>query len=203
MVGSTLQTDPNDKSSPGRILTKTRHRIFSHQVALLEAIRNHARFSRFEPSMNHDPHADLYKEIISEVDQVVSYMNLVIHAATSEQGATSWLQNLSNLFEATDFTSSSMTTLLSLLSASLHNKRPLPPGLKVPEPYQLTRQLQSVSKEVLNLRHAGDPGYSALAVIEVTMSLINESLEKVLRCVKELVGEIDFGVAEKEHLKSM
>lgn len=166
-------------------------------------MQNHARFSRFEPSMNRAFPADLYDKILNEIDLLISYMNLVIHASTTEQHATSWFDKLSKLFNATDFTSSSITTLLSLLSASIRDKRPLPPGLTVPEPYQLTKQLQGVSKEILSLRHAGDAGYGALAVIEVTMTMIIESLEKLLQFVKELVGEIDFGVPQNNHEKSM
>lgn len=195
--------DLEDKSSPGRRLTKIRHKIFSQEVALLTAIRNHARFSRFEPSMSQDFPTDLYEKILDEIDLIISYMNLVVHVATSETYATSWFEDVARLFNSTDFTSSSITTLLSLLSASIHDRRPLPPDLTPPEPYQLTRQLRGVSEELLSLRHAGDPGHSALAVIEVTMTMIIESLEKLLHFVKQLVGEIDFGMLSKNHEKTL
>ena len=193
------QGDVNDKRSPVRQLTKIRNKLFAQQIAVLATIKNHARFSRFEPSMGNNFPAELYGTITNEIDLIISYMNLVIHAATSgehdhKKKEKAWSDELAIAFRATTFTASSMTSLLSLLSASLKEERPLPPGLVPPQTFRLTNQLQRASAELMSLQHAHEPGYSAFAVMEISIAMITESLRRILQHVKQLVGVMDFGI---------
>ncbi|KAL9107105.1 MAG: hypothetical protein Q9227_007971 [Pyrenula ochraceoflavens] len=205
--------DPQDKRSPGRQLEKLRHKIFSQETALLTAIKTHARFSRFEPSMGKAFPAELYAKVIDEIDLIVSLMNLVVHAATTSPSASPAHQSLSegahgtkwsdHIAKSTSLNTSNLattiTTLLSLLSACITDKRPLPPGLVLPHSssFLTTKHVgASNSEEVMNLRNANEPGYSVFAVIEIGQTLITESLGRVLGHVEGLVGVIDFGIED-------
>jgi tRNA U38,U39,U40 pseudouridine synthase TruA len=82
--------------------------------------------------------------------------------------------------------------MLSLLSSSIQNGQPLPPYLKVPNPYQLSRKLEAVDSDILSLRHIAEPGYAAFAVMAISTRCISMDIERLLKAVKKLVGELDF-----------
>ena len=219
MCLSDLQGDPKVKSSPGRRLSKARNKIFSKLLTVLASLRDHRSFSKFEPNIGGEFPSKLYASIVAEVDTMLSLMNLVVHAATTslqqhshdtldpsstseKETATAWKHHVGTLFGSADFASHNITTLLSLLASSVTNGQPLPPYLEPPMPYHLTREMQKMDPHLLSLKHALDPGYSAFAVVEVSCTMIAESLGRLLVLVRELVGEVDFGViAESEKTK--
>ena len=80
-------------------------------------------------------------------------------------------------------TSHEITSMLSLLSSSITNRQPLPPYLRPPESYLLSKRLAEVDRDVLSPRHIAEPGYAAFAVLQISTSCINGDLEKLLRYV--------------------
>ena len=107
-------------------------------------------------------------------------------------------------------TSHQITSILSLLSASVKSGSALPPHLELPQPYNLSRRLEALDKGILDARHVEEPGYSAFgkaafgitdkekmlidstAVLQVASSLITHDLASLVDHVKDLVGETDF-----------
>lgn len=79
-----------------------------------------------------------------------------------------------------------------MLSSSITNAQPLPPYLHAPPAAQLSRQLELVDPEILSLKHIAEPGYAAFAVMCVSTRCIHMELERLLKAVKGLVGELDF-----------
>lgn len=77
-------------------------------------------------------------------------------------------------------TSQELTSVLSLLSASVTSGTPLPPYLKAPEPYKLSVKLQAIDADILDIRHVTEPGYAAFAVIQVASSLISDDIGKLI-----------------------
>jgi hypothetical protein len=73
--------------------------------------------------------------------------------------------------------------MLSLLSSSITNGQPLPPYLRAPEAYQLSKRLAAIDRDVLSPRHIAEPGYAAFAVLQISTSCINMDVEKLLRYV--------------------
>ena len=94
---------------------------------------------------------------------------------------TQWLKDLAHLTAQTDVTSHSITTLLSLVSASVANGQALPPYLEPPHPYNLLETLERQDKEILSISHIEEPGYSAFAVMEVASNMISDDLAKLLK----------------------
>lgn len=91
-----------------------------------------------------------------------------------------------------DLTSHEITTLLSLLSASIKGGTPLPPYLQPPQPYGLSTKMESMDPDILSVRHINEPGYAAFAVLQVSSRCIVADLTRLLKEVKGLVGELDF-----------
>lgn len=79
-----------------------------------------------------------------------------------------------------------------MLSSSIQNAQPLPPYVHSPHRAQLSHKLEMVDPEILGLRHIAEPGYAAFAVMAVSTRCINMELERLLKAVKGLVGELDF-----------
>lgn len=112
--------------------------------------------------------------------------------ATRNKSHRIWLDDLSKLMKTVNPTSHSITSVLSLLSASVTQGSALPPYMQIPEPFLLSRRLEALDKGILDIRHVEEPGYSAYAVMQVTSSLIHDELIQLVQYVKELVGEVDF-----------
>jgi hypothetical protein len=71
--------------------------------------------------------------------------------------------------------------MLALLSSSITNGQPLPPYLKPPEAYQLSRRLEAVDRDILSIKHIAEPGYAAFAVLQISTRCIHMDLEKLLK----------------------
>jgi hypothetical protein len=82
--------------------------------------------------------------------------------------------------------------VLTLLSAAIRDGQPLPPYLPKPKPYALSDRLEALDKDILSVRHVNEPGYAAFAVLQLSARCIGIDLERLIRTVKELVGELDF-----------
>lgn len=103
-----------------------------------------------------------------------------------------WFADFRRITTNTNITSHEITSLLALLSSSVTNGQPLPPYLRSPEGYQLSKQLQAVDHDILSLKHIAEPGYAAFAVMAISTRCIHMDLERLLAGVKRLVGELDF-----------
>lgn len=145
---------------------------------------------------------------------ILDYLALISHASnefaklSNSSQTASWVRNLGRLIKSVNITSHEITSMLSLLSASVANGHPLPPYLKAPQPYKLTEKLEALDKDILGISHIAEPGYAAFAVMQIASSLISDDLGKLIECVvllwltwvslmrcrnvKSLVGEVDF-----------
>jgi hypothetical protein len=103
-----------------------------------------------------------------------------------------WFSDFRRIISSTNVTSHEITSLLALLSSSIQTGQPLPPYLTAPQGYQLSKQLEAVDHDILSLRHIAEPGYAAFAVMAISTRCIHMDLERLLKAVRDLVGELDF-----------
>lgn len=103
-----------------------------------------------------------------------------------------WFKDFRRVLLDAKVTSHETTSMLAMLSSSIQNAQPLPPYLRAPPGAQLSHKLEMVDPEILGLRHIAEPGYAAFAVMAVSTRCINMELERLLKAVKGLVGELDF-----------
>lgn len=82
-----------------------------------------------------------------------------------------------------NYTTHEITTLLSLLSASIRNGQCLPPYLRAPKPYGLSAKLENMDSDILSVRHIAEPGYSAFAVVQICSRCVVGDLDKLLKYV--------------------
>ncbi len=98
-----------------------------------------------------------------------------------------WLTDLMNLVDSIGPTSHGITSILSLLSASVRQGSALPPFIQLPPAYNLSRRLEALDKGILDARHVEEPGYSAFAVMQVCSSLVTDDLRRLVEHGKDLV----------------
>ena len=72
---------------------------------------------------------------------------------------------------------------LRLLSSCLSNGQALPPYLEMPQPFAFVRRLESIDKNILSVRHIGEPEYSAFAVLQICGGSVTADLEKLVKYV--------------------
>ena len=142
-----------------------------------------------------------YKEILASLQNVLNFMGLISVASIpfselndkdNKNYGSEWLQNFRKIIGEANLTTQSITTLLSLLSASVADGNPLPPYVRVPEPYLLAERLGKLDEDILSIRHIAEPGYASFAVIQIGTKNLIDDLKKLLDGVKDLVGELDF-----------
>lgn len=109
-----------------------------------------------------------------------------------DHSQSQWLLDFRRLVHEAGGTSREITTLLTLLSASVASGQPLPPYLKPPEPYALSAKLEGLDSNILSVRHMAEPGFAAFAVMQIATKCIGDDLKGLLKDVRELVGELDF-----------
>ncbi|KAK3680304.1 hypothetical protein LTR78_000682 [Recurvomyces mirabilis] len=197
------EADFTSKDGPGYKLDKARYKVFSKCTALLGGLQAQSAFVKFDlPIGGKFPHAR-YQSIIAQMRSTLNFMALVSLAsstfaelseadASDKEHSSEWLRNFRRLLGESGVTSEAITTLLSLLSASVTSGTPLPPYLRVPEPYRLSQKLDELDQDLLSVRHIAEPGYASFAVMQIGTRCIINDLAKILENVKELVGELDF-----------
>ncbi|KAF2138664.1 uncharacterized protein K452DRAFT_233796 [Aplosporella prunicola CBS 121167] len=185
------------KKSPGRRMQKARFKIYTKQIMLLTNLRTISDFQKWEVPIGGKFPREKYNNLIGCVENIIRYMSLSAYASQTfadpaDESETAWSNDFRRLISSVNLTSHEITSLLSLLSASITSGTPLPPYLKAPQPYLLSQRLEQMDKDILSLRHINEPGYAAFAVIQIATRCVIKDLEKLLINVKDLVGELDF-----------
>jgi hypothetical protein len=112
--------------------------------------------------------------------------------AFPKRASAQWFNDFRRVIADAKVTSHETTSLLAMLSSSITNGQPLPPYLHAPPGHQLNKKLEMVDPEILSLRHIAEPGYAAFAVMSISTRCIHMDIERLLKAVKGLVGELDF-----------
>jgi hypothetical protein len=79
------------------------------------------------------------------------------------------------------------------------NGHALPPYLKAPIDFRFSSDgLVEEHTQILDLQNLNEPGFRAIAVIEVAQRCLVDSINRIVDHVKELVGEVDFSYRMKD-----
>ncbi|KAH6664130.1 hypothetical protein B0J14DRAFT_494024 [Halenospora varia] len=196
-----LEPDSEDAGlleSHSHKLDKVRHKVLVKQIALLNSMRQNLAFMAFEPRLGGDFPKEIYSKLIDEAQSVTNYLTIIAYASSSFPTAhttSTWLSTFASARIRNHSESHNLTSLLSLLSASITNGQALPPYLKTPDSFRLSDELDigGDGGTVLDLSNVDEPGFRAVAVVEVAQRCVVDSTERIVGMVRELVGEVDFG----------
>lgn len=189
-----------------RQLSAVRQKLFKKEMMLLNTLRTHSHFTKFEPPIGGKFPKKTYDNLIAEAQRLLTSMSLMVSTTqnlerqypsnqiSQESTATAtaedtneeekWISHLARIaFRSSDFKSHITSSLLCHLSASLTNAQPLPPYLRTPYSFPLARRVQKIDKELLNIRHVQDPAFSAFVSLEVLRSVVTWTLRDLLRSV--------------------
>lgn len=145
--------------------------------------------------MKNGPKADdSFENSIGTYLTVVAYASNAFVAARSDPSASTWLSEISRTHSVTGRTSEEVTSLLALLSASIKNGQALPPHLKTPSSFHISDQLKLTSLISIDPKEVTGLSYPAFAAIDVASSCLIDSVENIVRLVRDLVGELDFSL---------
>jgi len=187
-----IEGDLTSKASPGRKLSKARNKVYAKQMALLGGLRQHSTFTAWEPIFGGKFPKTTYNAIIDEVKNIFNYLALISFAfnslahpndgsdPNSDPSNPTWLADLARIVGTVQPTSQEITSTLSLLSASVTNRTPLPPYLKPPEACKLVGRLEALDKDILDVKHVLEKGYSAFAVMQIASSLVTDDLGRLI-----------------------
>ncbi|KIW86343.1 hypothetical protein Z517_01739 [Fonsecaea pedrosoi CBS 271.37] len=196
-----LRTRPDlaidKKNDPKRKLDKARRRVFDKLMVMMNRLREHSQFIKYEPTFGGKFPKETYDELIVHMQSLFNYMALTAYSTTafSHEGQESeWLKDFKRLTEKSTITSHSLTSTLCLVSASVTNAQPLPPYISVTRPIDIAGQLAMIDPGILSIKHINEPCYAAFAVLEIASILIMQEMVAVLARVRDLVGEVDFSV---------
>ncbi|PKX97326.1 uncharacterized protein P174DRAFT_418298 [Aspergillus novofumigatus IBT 16806] len=202
-VSARLRDDEGDlalKTSAGRRLQKARGKVFSKQMLMLNGLRTSSEFLKWEVPIGGRFPKKRYQAIISSIENIVNYLSLLGYASDTllqigddpHASNSDWLHDFKRLVSSARVTTHEVTSVLCLLSASITNRQPLPPYLKTPRPYSFTRRLEALDKDILSIKHVAEPGFATFSVLQISTRCIVGDVERLMRNVKALVGELDF-----------
>jgi hypothetical protein len=209
--------DMSVTTSQGRRLQKMRQKVLQKQLALLNSMRQNLAFMAWEPrfggdfpkenmAVDHQRSSEVRNEdkislakieglILNSVVNyltVITYVSEAITNARLGKNSSEWLSQYSQSRSESNRKSHELITILSLLSASLKNKQPLPPFLKPPGHFNLFEQNMGSDPNILGLDNINEPGFRAFAVIEVAHVCLVDLVSNIVKHVRNLVGEVDF-----------
>ncbi|RMZ71113.1 mfs transporter [Pyrenophora seminiperda CCB06] len=219
--GELAGEEENDKACPGYRLIKARNKVFAKQMLTLQGLKLHAGFVKWEFPFGGKFPREEYEKIIGYLENIVNYTALLgyssqaftesslnrqaqnpendptapLYSPNNNQDPLSsaqWFADFRRVISDAKVTSHEITSLLAMLSSSITNGCPLPPYLHAPPNAQLTEKLAMIDPEILSLRHISEPGYAAFAVMSISTRCITMDIERLLKAVKGLVGELDF-----------
>lgn len=177
--------DCEARGQPGHALSKVRVKVFSKQMLLISSLKNYSNFLKWEINFGGKFPKKQYDSLINATEHITSYISLIAYASlefsSSEGDDDQWSADFRRIIASVNATSHEITSLLSLLSASITNGQPLPPYLKAPEPYALTAKLAALDSDILSIRHIAEPGYAAFAVMQISSRCIVTELENLLK----------------------
>ncbi|KAI9928419.1 hypothetical protein MW887_002463 [Aspergillus wentii] len=202
-VNGRIRGDEGDlalKTSSGRRLLKARNQVFSKQMLMLNGLRTYSGFLKWEVPIGGRFPKKQYDAIILCIENIVNYLSLLGYASDSllhlgndpDESDSAWIHDFKRLVASAKVTTHEVTSVLCLLSASITNRQPLPPYLKAPRPYSFSRRLEALDKDILSLRHIAEPGFAAFSVLQISTRCIVGDVDRLMRNVKGLVGELDF-----------
>ncbi|KAL2854756.1 hypothetical protein BJX68DRAFT_232518 [Aspergillus pseudodeflectus] len=187
------------KTAAGKRLLKARNKVFSKQMIMLSSLRTYSEFLKWEVPIGGRFPKDQYDRIITCIENIVNYLSLLGYASDSlkllgndDESDSAWLNDLKRLIASARVTTHQVTTVLCLLSASLTSQQPLPPFLKTPRPYSFSKRLEQLDRSILSLRHIAEPGFATFAVLQISTRCIVGDVERLMKDVRTLVGELDF-----------
>ncbi|KAI6870077.1 hypothetical protein KC343_g7546 [Hortaea werneckii] len=193
-----VEGDATVKGTHAYHLEKASNAVFSKLLLLLTHLKQNKEFSKFQLQIGGRFPREHYEALIEICQRLLQYIALISYSSTTfsvHRGnveISQWSNDFRKIITSVSSTSHQITSVLSLLSSSLHNGQALPPYIELPKPYQFLRKLESIDPDLLSIRHIAEPEYSAFAVITICAQAINRDLAGLLEHVKALVGETDF-----------
>ncbi|KAI0020868.1 hypothetical protein F4780DRAFT_315402 [Xylariomycetidae sp. FL0641] len=166
--------DPDRKGSPAHRLARHRRRLFGKLMLLLPALKQHADFQRWEPTVGGAFPRALYEDVVRRAARVHSYLTLMAYtvggAGSSSSSLSSsasdaddnnnnseeageeraWITALAALLADISPTQHAIISTLTLLSSALQSGHSLPPHLALPRPFELTRRLEALDQRGQN-----------------------------------------------------
>ncbi|GMF76818.1 unnamed protein product [Aspergillus oryzae] len=173
------------KTSAGRRLLKSRNQVFSKQMLMLNNLRTYSEFLKWEVPIGGRFPKKQYDSIIACIENYLSLLgyasDTLLQIGDDEESNSAWLHDFKRLVASAGVTTHEITSVLCLLSASITDRRPLPPYLKTPRPYSFTKRLEAMDKDILSLKHIAEPGFATFAVLQISTRCIGGDVERLMK----------------------
>jgi hypothetical protein len=181
--------DLSVRTSPGRKLERARVKLMSKHMLLIQSMREQSNFTKWQMPIDAPFPKATYDDIINLVENILNYTSLIGFASTSfatyqesaDARTQDWRNEFAELLASAEKSCDEVTSLLCLMSSCILNGQPLPPHLHLPEPYSLLQKLQVMNKDILDISHVAERGYSAFAVMQVASRSITHDLYQLVR----------------------
>jgi hypothetical protein len=180
--------DLSVKTSPGRKLERARVKLMSKHMLLIQTMREQSDFTKWQIPLDAPFPKATYDAIINLVENILNNTALIGYTSTkfityeesTDVVTQEWRNEFGELLASAEKGCDEVTSLLFLMSNCILNAQPLPPHLHMPEPYSLLQRLQVVNRDILDISHVAERGYSAFAVMQIASRSINSDLDKLV-----------------------
>lgn len=181
-----FEGDVRIKHSPGWFLEKAREKTLSKTQRIIIRLKLSSAMLPWQLNFGGAFPKEIYAKLLVAAERFLRSTTLVADAALAFQEPgdpehAKWLHELRLLVASVQETSQEVASVLSVLSASVASGEPLPPLLRMPEPFRLMERLMQADPEIMATAHLAEPGYGAVAVIQLASRAVEADLEMLVR----------------------
>ena len=172
--------------------------IETQTLQKLTSIRALPNNTKCEVHMNSRFAREAYSQILDRVDRIfrssvlIAYSTGAFNSENLSEPASDWLQELRLCATSSGEVEARFTAAISTCGVAIAQRQPLPPHLDIPEASSLLNFMRESAMDLLDTRHAYEPGYLALATIHASALLAAEDLRELALLTSELRGGKSF-----------
>lgn len=176
-------------------LTSTMGQEYKRELFLLESLKSHSHFAKFEPPTGGKFPVAIYNELAVTTHNCLSILALMGHTGSRLLSASEVVSKASEkeddwvpqlriaAAESAEFRSHSLTSLFCHLSSAMTHQQSLPPFLSVPAPFPLFRELQRLEYNTSSIEPSQFHVFRAFISLEVLRTMLHFELESLLEYV--------------------
>lgn len=163
-------------------------------ISSLSRLRQLLANSKYQIQLGGHFSSQLYGALLDKADSIFRSISLVVYSSRifdklDDNAVNSvWTVELRRVASRNEDARLRMFSVLSICADSIQRGQPLPPHLDVPESSQLLLAIKTSAMDLRHMKHALEPGYSALATIHASALMLTEEVKELVKTTRELVG---------------
>ena len=103
-----------------------------------------------------------------------------------------WLHEMRRYAASNDEYELRTVSALAICAIAISKNQALPRYIDIPETSTLLESIKKSPMDLMHVRHASEPGYTALATVHACAFVVTDDIRQLLKLTAQLTGEVSF-----------